>query len=157
VNVVANTSPLSYLLLIENVAILPSLFGRVHIPEAVRDELSSPRSPAPLRAWIEEPPQWLQIHRVSSADSTALSQLHAGEREAIILAEESGADLIILDEKAARQVATRRGLRVTGLLGLLAEAADRELLDLPAVIERLRQTNFRASPRLLKSLLDRRR
>jgi predicted nucleic acid-binding protein len=154
VNVVANTSPLSYLLLIENVAVLPNLFGRIHIPEAVRDELSSPRSPALLRAWIEEPPGWLQIHHVPSADTLALPQLHAGEREAIILAEKLGADLIILDEKAARQVATRRGLRVTGLLGLLVEASNRDLLDLPTVVGRLRQTNFRASPRLLKSLLD---
>jgi predicted nucleic acid-binding protein len=155
--VVADTSPLSYLLLIECIDILPSLFGRVHIPEAVRGELSSPRAPAPLRAWIEEPPLWLRIHNVASGDTPALNQLHVGEREAIILADELSADLIVLDEKAARQVATSRGLRVTGLLGILAEAANRDLLDLPAIVERLRQTNFRASPKLLKSLLDRRR
>jgi predicted nucleic acid-binding protein len=67
------------------------------------------------------------------------------------------ADLIILVEKAARQLATERGLWVTGLLGVLDEAATRGLVDLPVAVERLRQTTFRASPRLLEALLQRHR
>ena len=60
-----------------------------------------------------------------------------------------------LDEKAARQVAKEYGFKVTGLLGLLSEAARLGLLNFPEAIERLQKTNFRASPRLLKLLLDR--
>lgn len=84
-----------------------------------------------------------------------MDRLHSGEREAIWLAEELKADLIILDEKPARQIARERGLNLTGLLGILEIAATRQLIDLPTVLERLQQTTFRASPRLLKSLLER--
>jgi predicted nucleic acid-binding protein len=153
--VVADTSPLSYLLLIECADILPSLFSIVLIPEAVRAELQSSGAPNRVRAWIEEPPQWLQIRKAPSAAASLPNQLHAGECEAILLAEFLGADLIILDEKAAREVAIQRGRRVTGTLGLLVEAAERNLIDLPLAIERLQQTNFRVSPRLLKAVLDR--
>jgi predicted nucleic acid-binding protein len=69
--VVADTSPLSYLLLIECADILPGLFSIVLIPEAVRAELLSSGAPNRVRAWMEEPPQWLQIRK---APSVAASQ-----------------------------------------------------------------------------------
>jgi predicted nucleic acid-binding protein len=93
-------------------------------------------------------------------DSTALpadpvlDRLHAGERAAILLAERMGADIVLLDEKAARTVAVGRGLRVSGLLGVLREAASRGLVDLPTAVQALLSAGFRASPALLKSLLD---
>ena len=81
--------------------------------------------------------------------------MYPGEREAIILAATLSADLVILDEKAARHVAQTQGLPVTGLLGILDQAATENLIDLSEAVERLYQTNFRASPRILKLLLDR--
>jgi len=84
-----------------------------------------------------------------------LERLQAGEQAAILLAEALKADIILLDEKAARRVATSRGLRVTGLLGVLGEAASRGLVDLAPAIDRLRMTNFRSAPALLKATLDR--
>jgi predicted nucleic acid-binding protein len=60
-----------------------------------------------------------------------------------------------VDEKAARRVAVERGFNATGLLEILDKASTRRLIDLPAVIQRLQRTTFRASPRLLKALLDR--
>ena len=54
-----------------------------------------------------------------------MNRLHAGERDAIALAQNLEADLVILDEKAARKVAKERGLQVTGLVGILDEAATR--------------------------------
>ncbi len=53
------------------------------------------------------------------------------------------ADVILLDEKAAWRVAVGRGLQVTGLLGVLGEAATRGLVDLATAIDRLRTTSFR--------------
>ena len=81
--------------------------------------------------------------------------LRAGDRLAILLAESTMADIVLLDEKAARCVAATRGLRVTGILGVLGEAATRGLVELTSAIDRLRMTNFRASPVLLKATLDR--
>lgn len=84
-----------------------------------------------------------------------MEKLHAGERAAIILAESINADIILLDEKAARRVAADRGLRVTGLLGVLCEAATRRLVELAPAIDSLRMTSFRTSPALLKATLAR--
>ncbi|MFM2314487.1 MAG: hypothetical protein RLZZ04_3763 [Cyanobacteriota bacterium] len=100
-------------------------------------------------------PQCLKIYSVTLTADIILERLHSGEREAILLAEELKANLIILDEKAARQIARERGLNLTGLLGILDYSATRQLIDLPTVLERLQQTTFRASPRLLRSLLER--
>ncbi len=43
--VVSDTSPLSYLVLIEEVEVLPAIFGRVVIPPAVVEELQAPGAP----------------------------------------------------------------------------------------------------------------
>jgi predicted nucleic acid-binding protein len=72
-----------------------------------------------------------------------------------LLAESINASVIVIDEKSARRVASDRGLRVTGTLGILGEAASRGLVDLTGAIDRLRKTNFRYSPALLKDTLDR--
>ncbi len=152
--VVADASPLCYLILISCVDVLPKLFGSVSIPQAVREELISADAPVVLQSWIAQPPAWLEIHSVSSEVAEELSNLHTGEREAIMLAERLKADLIVLDEKLARRIALKRGLRITGTLGLLDEAAARGLINLAAAAEQLRLTNFRASPRLLQVLLE---
>jgi predicted nucleic acid-binding protein len=70
------------------------------------------------------------------------------------LAESITADVILLVEKAARRIAAARGRRVTGLLGVLGEAANRGLVELATAIDHLRMTSFRASPALLKATLD---
>jgi predicted nucleic acid-binding protein len=56
--VIADTSPLRYLVLIDYPMILPALFGRVLIPPAVAVELQRPRTPAPVRAWMASSPPW---------------------------------------------------------------------------------------------------
>jgi predicted nucleic acid-binding protein len=153
--VVADTSVLCYLVLIEQVELLPHLFGQIAIPQAVFEELGANKAPVQLQKWMTQLPQWLKIYSVTSTDDITLEGLHSGEREAILLAEELKADLIILDEKAARQIARERGLNLTGLLGILDYSATRQLIDLAMVLERLQQTTFRASPRLLRSLRER--
>lgn len=72
-----------------------------------------------------------------------------------MLAKELGADGLLIDDRDGRREATRRDLRVIGTLGVLAAAAEKELLDLPEAIERLRGTTFRASPQLFDVLLER--
>lgn len=157
--VVSDTSPLSYLVLIAQTKVLPDLFGAITIPADVRRELEDPAGPAEIRDWIAAPPRWLTIDAKEQESSTEavepdLDRLHAGERAAIRLAVRLGADLVLLDDKAARTAAKARSLRVTGLLGVLKEGAAQGSLDLVDSLERLRQTNFRASPELLKSLLE---
>ena len=62
---------------------------------------------------------------------------------------------MLLDEPAARALAVQRGLKVSGTLGVLCDAAQAELLKLPAALDLLRKTNFRASPELWRTLYTR--
>ncbi len=150
---VSDTSPLSYLVLIGQTDLLPKLFTAVSIPEEVLAELASSRAPSAIQQWIGQPPPWLVIDSTALPVDATLDRLHAGERAGILLAERMGADIVLLDEKAARTVAVGRGLRVIGLLGVLREAANRRLVDLPTAVQALLSVGFRASPALLKSLL----
>ena len=151
---VSNTSPLNYLVLIDLQDVLPVLFGRVLIPAAVRRELEAQTAPEPIRRWMAAGAPWLETRAVSDP-SVDLEQLGAGEREAIRLAEETETAVVLLDEKKARRIARDRGLVVSGTLGVLDVAARRGLLDLPAALDRLEQTTFRASPRLLRLVRER--
>lgn len=153
--VVSDTSPICYLLLIGEIELLPQLYGKVLIPQTVQQELANERSPAVVQAWIGQPPEWLAIQTVNIPSDSDLANLDLGERAAIVLALATTADLIVIDDLLGRQVARLRQLRVTGLLGILDEAARQNLVDFPEAIARLQQTSFRASSQLIQSLLQR--
>ncbi len=148
---VSDTSPLNYLVLTDCIHILPALIDRVVVPQAVFDELSSTAAPEEIRHWLANPPGWFEVQPFQGADPL-LKRLDPGERDAILLAESLNADLILLDENRGRQAARQRNLKMTGTLGLLDRAASQGLIDLSAAIDRLTQTNFRVSPRLLQQL-----
>ena len=63
--VVADATPLHYLILIGAVHVLPRIFEKVHVPIEVRDELSCEATPPPVRTWMQQPPEWLEIVAVS--------------------------------------------------------------------------------------------
>jgi predicted nucleic acid-binding protein len=150
--VVADTSPLSYLILIEQIEILPDLFGSLVAPGAVMTELSHLRAPETVRRWALAPPIWVEVR--SATTRPAISHLGAGECEAIALAKELSADLLLVDDKQARRVAMEQGLSITGTLGVLGEAARRGLLDLPDAINRLRRTDFKIAESVLQIFLE---
>lgn len=152
--VVSNTSPLNYLILIERAEVLPELYGRVLIPLSVREELSAPGAPGPVRAWCETPPQWLEVSVEEIPPEPDWSHLHAGERDAIALALKAKADGLLIDERRGREEAEGRGLSVVGTLGVIAAAHESGLLDLAEALDRLRQTTFHASPKLLAAILQ---
>jgi predicted nucleic acid-binding protein len=153
--VIADTSPLNYLIQIDAVFALPALYQRVLIPEAVWMELRHPNAPPNVATWAETLPPWIEVVGASPVTASPdLAELDAGERSAILLAQiaEPGV-LLLMDDSKGRQVAERHHVRTIGTLGVLRDAASVGLLDLPAAIDRLRQTTFRASPELLSSLL----
>ena len=155
--VVADTTPLNYLILMEEIDVLPALFGRVLIPVAVREELLHKRASTKVRQWIERPPTWLEVRSPLIQADAELAKLDRGEREAIALAEELSANHIavqlIVDELSGRRVAEQRSLPVIGTIGILREAAEMGLLDLRDAFHRLQQTSFHISPALLAGLL----
>ena len=153
--VIADATPLNYLVLIGHSDILPRLFDQVLIPSAVMNELERPRTPEIVRAWIAAPPAWLQVRSVKNPKAGDLEHLGAGEREAIFLAEELGAEWLIMDDYDGRKEAARRNLPVIGTLRVLDEAADRDLINLPEAVRRIQQTTFYLAPDLLQWLTDR--
>jgi predicted nucleic acid-binding protein len=152
---VADASPLCYLVLIDEIDLLPKLFVHVAVPQAVIIELLNQDAPEAVRTWASNLPGWISVEENPLSATVGLEKLQGGEQAAILLAETMKADLILLDEKAARRVAANRGLRVTGLLGVLGEASTRGLVELAPAIDKLRATSFRSSPALLKATLDR--
>ena len=151
--VVSNTSPIFYLWEIGEIRLLPLLFKKIIIPEAVSMELCHENCPDGLKELIRNPVYWLQLQKTSEKSDEKLNRLHKGEREAILLAKQINADIIILDEKAARIIAKNKGLNVTGLLGIIDIAARKNLIDITNTIKKLNKTNFRISPSILKKLL----
>ena len=152
---VADTSPLCYLILINEVDLLRKLFREVVVPAAVITEMLHEDAPEAVRGWAANLPPWVSVHENPVLNTAGLEKLQVGEQAAILLAESISAELILLDEKSARRIAAQRGMRITGTLGVLGEAAARGMVDLPAAIDRLRRTNFRCSPALMKATLDR--
>jgi predicted nucleic acid-binding protein len=153
--VIADNTPLRYLIFLGYVDILPALYGHVIIPHAVLRELQHPRTPAVVRAWMAHPPAWLEIRQTTSMADAALAALDAGERDAILLVQELNADLLLVDEADGYGAATHRGMRCMRTVGLLEQAGIRGLLDLPEAIARLRRTNFRIHPSVLDNVLAR--
>lgn len=153
--VIADASPLHYLVLIASTDILPTLFGRIVLPRAVAAELQHPQTPAMVRLWMATPPAWLDIQNVGTTPDANLAHLDPGEQEAITLAQALHADLLLMDEWQGRREAARRALTVTGVLGVLERAAQHELLDLPSTLTRLLATNFYAPASLVRDMLAR--
>ena len=154
--VVADSSPLNYLLLIGEEKLLADLYGAVTIPTAVHQELTAGGAPERVRQWAAALPSWVSVKSVVVPHTAEFEALDDGEAEAIVLADELKPDVVlIIDERKGRQEALRRGIRITGVLGVLNDAAGAGLVDLPAALQRLGQTSFRVSPALLRELLDR--
>jgi predicted nucleic acid-binding protein len=154
VKVVSDTSPILYLLLIGQIDLLQRLYKTIIIPNVVQAEMQAKGAPAALQNWIANPPDWLEILTPPEADYTHLQRLQPGEQAAIVLAQSLQADLLILDDLDARRTAQNLGLNIIGMLGVLGEAAKRNWISFPEVLNQLLQeTNFRISPQLAQDLL----
>ena len=128
--VVADTGPLHYLVLIGAVDVLQPLYSRVLVPQTVTRELQDPSTPATVRAWMSQPPEWCEIRPDPLSDPA----------------------LQFLDQQAGRAEAERRHLVVTGTLGVLAEAHRAGLLEFESALARLQLTNFYLSTKLIDTV-----
>ncbi|MBI1825265.1 MAG: DUF3368 domain-containing protein [Planctomycetes bacterium] len=135
--VVADSSPIITLVKIQQVDLLPKFFQRLIIPPAVATELSDPRRSAAVRELIESAPDWLET--MSPTALKIIPGLHPGESEAISLALELHAELLLIDERTGYRAAKARGFSVVGFLGILERGAREALLDLREAFDRLRR------------------
>jgi len=156
--VVADTSPLNYLVLIGEIDVLPQLYGRVLVPNAVVDELRHSAAPERVAEFAKSLPDWLQLGPAEPGDLSiawaGMNHLDPGEVAAIMLASSHPGALLLMDETAGRSEAARRGIRSTGTLGILRDAAASGLVDLPSAFQKLQATTFRLPPAVLIELLE---
>ena len=151
--VIADSSPINYLVLIGHIGVLPELFDKIILPSAVQSELSRPKAPQAVREWIANAPVWLEVRSAPVVLDPALADLDDGERAAIALATELKADLLLIDERRGTRAARSKGFRVAGTLAILGLAARRDLLVLADALERLKRTSFRYSQKILDQFL----
>ncbi len=153
--VVADTSPLNYLIRLGHADILHELYGKMLIPAAVLIEMQHPEAPAEVNAWAAHFPAWIEESNVRHLDMSLAEELGAGEREAISLAIECQADLLLIDERAGRLAAEARHIKVAGTLAVLLQGSLKGYLDFPHALHRLRAFGFRVSPRIEALMLAR--
>ena len=152
--IISNSTPINYLVLIDQINVLRHLYAHVMIPQAVFGELQDEGTPGKVKAWVASHPEWLEVRTVSASLDPMLASLEVGEREAISLAKEIQADALIIDEPDGREAAKRQGLRVIGTLRVLYDAAEAGLCELEQTYDDLQQTTFRAHPQLFRAFLD---
>jgi predicted nucleic acid-binding protein len=153
--VVADASPLRYLILSDYAHVLPALYGRVVVPPAVVAELKS-RADSRPREELAGGRTRMAARTGSNSSALGLASWPLSRRaRAIALAAELSADALLVDDRDARHEADKLGIPVLGTLRVLADAAEHGFGDLAVAFDRLRQTNFRASEHLLQRLLER--
>jgi predicted nucleic acid-binding protein len=116
--VIADTSPLNYLILIETVDVLPKLYQRLLIPDVVLRELQHSDTPRAVADWAARLPSWIEIaHSTELAIDSRLAELDAGESVAIALAEAHRPNaLLLMDDFKGRDEAERRQIPTVGTL-----------------------------------------
>ncbi len=155
--VVSDTSPIIGLAAVGHLDLLHELYGAILLPTAVLDELTAVKPPAPALRELQSA-DWFQVVEVRESALIAALELglDRGEAEAIALAVEREADLLLLDERKARAVARSLERPVIGVLGVLVEAKRRQLLPAvrPVLDELLTRAGFRISESLRSRVLQ---
>lgn len=152
--VISDTSAIVNLAVVGRLEILRQLYGKVLIPQAVRQEASM-ANPAVLRQTNLLNLAWIETAMVTNQPLLAAiqPQLDAGEAEAVVLAVETKADLLLMDERRGRRVAADLGVHVIGLIGVLLEAKHQKLI--PAVKPVLDELIARAGFWVSRTLYER--
>jgi predicted nucleic acid-binding protein len=155
--VVSDASPLVGLAAVGQLELLADLYSEVVIPEAVFEEATLASPAAPGAEEIRRA-RWIRVARASDDElvSSLSTELDRGEAEAIALAVELEADLLLVDEKRARVKARQLGRRVIGVIGVLLQSKDKGLLEeirpvLDALVDR---TGFRVGRALYEEALE---
>ena len=151
--IISDTSVITYLIQLNHLDLLQSLFEEVIISEKVREELSRIEDQAQLlnrTNWIKE----IKLSNTTLYESL-LDELDPGEAESIALAIELNADLLLIDERKGRKIAEKYSIRITGLLGILIESKKDGLIEKlkPLLDKLIYEMGFRINPKLYQEVL----
>lgn len=157
--VISDTSAITNLAAIQHLHLLFQLYKQVIIPEAVYRELADIDPPVPGTLEIQAV-SWIEVKQIANRNVVERLQeqvsLDPGESEAIALALELNAELLLIDERRGRAEANRLGLRITGLLGILVEAKRQNLVAAvkPLMDALIATSEFRVSSALYHQILE---
>ncbi|NTU65851.1 MAG: DUF3368 domain-containing protein [Chloroflexi bacterium] len=162
--VVSDTSPILSLALIGQLELLHDLYGTIVIPEAVRSELIATDQGGAREVaqtdWIITRPTRTAPRSGASVEpdivlKLLLREVDRGEAEAIGLAVQLNADVLLIDERKARHLAAYLELGVVGLLDVLQEAKQRHLITSvkPILDDLIARARFRVSHKLYQRTL----
>lgn len=154
--IVADTGPINYLILIDEIEVLQALAKRVIVPQAVFQELQAAGTPEKVRSWIGSQPDWFEVRQANPSLFTPRKKIGPGETEAIALAIELKADALLIDDSDAIKEAHRLQIPTLRLFNILEDAAKKDLLNLPEAVEKIKRTNFHLPPaELVEAMLER--
>lgn len=128
--IVSDTSPISNLLKINKLSLLRKIYQSIVIPEAVYRELIAAKS---FDITLQHTPDWVTVKSIKNIllYQKLLTDLDEGEAQAIALALELSADVLLIDERRGRLKALSLGIQVTGVVCIWLTAKDLQLI--PAV------------------------
>jgi predicted nucleic acid-binding protein len=155
--VVSDTSPIINLAAIGRLDVLERMYGSLLIPPSVYREIAVVGAGQPGAEEVQTL-SWIATGHLSQAElaSSLHLELDEGEAEAIALALQEGADLLLLDERRGRGVALQLGLRVLGTLGVLIDAKRRGYVNevKPILDGLMTEAGFWVSPQLYARVMD---
>ena len=151
--VVANTTPILSLLKINKLDLLEQLYGKIFIPEAVYNEIQQGKQKPHYEDLKHK--SWIEIKTLKKPKKLDIVlNLDKGEAEAILLAKEINADLIVMDELAGRRVARNIDSALTGTLGVLLKAKEKNLIrTIGTLLVELKEQGIWISPKLEQKVL----
>jgi|ERR1035437_137179 predicted nucleic acid-binding protein len=154
--VISDSSPIRALHHLGLLNLCHDLYGSVIVPEAVQKELRVPTTTCPAIEITDFPGFEMRTPHASGPALGIPPDLDAGETEAIALAMELHADLLLMDERKGTQAARHLGLATIGVFGVLLEAKRKGLIDrvLPRVDRLVSELRFFASPALRQRLAE---
>jgi len=155
--VVSDTSVLHYLSVTRQFNCLPKLFGQIFIPPAVWNEINHVELPVHSLVTNAIAAGWLKVQSPHDAQTvrSLLFSLGAGESEAIVLATELQASLLLIDDLDGRITAQKLNLQVMGTVGILARARKNGLIQQlkPLLDELIATHRFRFDKKLYADVL----
>jgi len=156
--VVSNSTPLIGMASIQHFDILHNIFGKIHIPEAVYHETVIQGYEKGGAKREVQAADWLETIAVQNRKvvNELLDEIDAGEAEAIALAQELGADWVLMDERKGRNKLNQLNFRKIGTVGILVLAKQHDLLPvIRPELERLHRQGFSLSQAVIDEALRR--
>lgn len=152
--VISDSGPLIALSKINHLDILRKFFGKIIIPQAVWTEVVEKEKGRPGSKEVQKT-NWIEVKKVQNiiGIEALKHEIGTGESETLVLAKELNADIVLIDDKIAREIARSMGLNVAGTLSIIYEAVNNKIIDenFKDIIKLMRKNNIWISDELLNS------